>query len=216
MNNSIADWNMIVSEDNFLKKIDLLNRKISNLNCLSEKIDKLENKLNTIIKIKNNEAIQEDKNGYNILERKIDLLLEKISKIDEKIDLVNTNNSNESNNLSLDISKYINNENKSNENKSNKDIDNDNIELIKNICIENIDENLDNLDSNLDTLNNNTFTNNFFNMNSLSFNSIGLKYFSNENNAQERIKNTLWRRNIINYNNNNYYTTTPNIKFNIN
>ena len=49
MNNSIADWNMIVSEDNFLKKIDLLNQKISNLYSLNEKIDKLETKLDSMM-----------------------------------------------------------------------------------------------------------------------------------------------------------------------
>ena len=46
---------------------------------------------------------------------------------------------------------------------------------------------------------------------------LGLKsIISNNNNTNERIKNTLWRRNVINHRPNNYYTTTPNIKFNIN
>ena len=43
-----------------------------------------------------------------------------------------------------------------------------------------------------------------------------LKSIIDNNNTSERIKNTLWRKNIINYNSNSYYTTTPNIKFNIN
>ena len=50
-----------------------------------------------------------------------------------------------------------------------------------------------------------------------SFPLLGLKVLLDKNNNnEERIKNTLWRKNIIHYNPNNYYTTTPNIKYKFN
>ena len=47
----------------------------------------------------------------------------------------------------------------------------------------------------------------------LHFSSLGLKGLLGFDNTHERIKNKIWRKHIINYNPNNYYTTTPNIKF---
>ena len=194
MNNSIADWNMIVSEDKFIKKIDLLNKRLEYVDILNKKIEKLECKLDKFLDKEESENF--DKNDkYNILETKIDSLSLMLNNLDKKIEYIKENKSDTNLFNTENISQYLD---------LNIDNDNDN------------EKNNENMQENSNLYNKNIIDNistNLFNNNSLS---LGLKSIINQNNTSERIKNTLWRRNIINYNSSNYYTTTPNIKYNIN
>ena len=204
MNNSLADWNMIVSEDKFIKKIDLLTERFDSINILNDKIYNLECKLNLVIDNStqlNNKNYQENK--MKNIEKKLNKIFEKLTLLECKIDSINATE--KPNN----ISQYLNAENSLNEKEDEKP---NNISQYLNA------ENSLNENNNLYNTHNifSNISNNFFTSNTLNIGSLGLNSLIDKNNAQERIKNTLWRRNIINYNSNNYYTTTPNIKYNLN
>jgi hypothetical protein len=225
MNNSLADWNMIVSEDKFIKKIDLLTERFDSINILNDKIYNLECKLNLVIDNStqlNNKNYQENK--MKNIEKKLNKIFEKLTLLECKIDSINATE--KPNN----ISQYLNAENSLNEKEDEKPNNISQYLNAENSLNEKEDEKPNNISQYLNAENslnenNNLYnthnifsniSNKFFTSNTLNIGSLGLNSLIDKNNAQERIKNTLWRRNIINYNSNNYYTTTPNIKYNLN
>ena len=195
MNNSISDWNLIVPEDKILKKIDDLNKKLDNFKKFQDNLDKLQTKLDKFDKL------QEKLDKFNKLQEKLDKIdelqtkLDKLDKIDEKLDkILNVNN-----NIYLDIP---------NEGEQNISEKSSIIDLPNNLKTPNELNKSDYFNPENYSKND---KNKFIFPYSLIDNA-GIKGVINDY-SQERIKNKLWRQNVINYKSPNYYTTTPYMKF---
>ena len=193
MNNSISDWNLIVPEDKILKIIDDLNKKLDNFKKFQDNLDKLQTKLDKLDKF---DKLQDKLYKFDKLQTKFDdfdKLQEKLDKIDEKLEkILNGNNY-------LDI---LNVEQQSSLDKS---------------CDLNLSDNFkkSNELNKSDYFNPENYSKN--NKNNFIFpysliDNMGIKGVINDY-SQERIKNKLWRQNVINYKSPNYYTTTPYMKF---
>ena len=146
--------------------------------------------------IVNDDKLNKNLETIDMLETKIDKLSDKFTKIIIKLDSLDIKLD------SLDI--------KLDSLKSKIDEDDDDEE---DKLIEGDDEE----DEKTSNSNNSNNSNNSVGVNKtslypFSFNTLGLKGLIDDNN-RDRIQNTLWRKNIINFNPNNCYTTTPNIKY---
>ena len=151
-----------------------------------DKVNKLNKKLEKFDKL--DKKIDNINNNINkkieCIDKKIDKLFAKFNSIESKLDSLSVNNS-----LFLpNITENLNIENNEN------------------------NENSENSESNENHAFDNQYFGNSF-LNPISFMPIGLKDFS-ENNNYHRIRNTLWRKNIISHNSDSSYVTTPNINCN--
>ena len=191
MNNSLRDWNMIEYED----KIKKLNNKVISIENLDKKIDLLNKNLKYVIE------------KINLIEEKVDLINKKQNK---KFVDVETNTENEEiddeNICTEDFSLHSSCLDISSLNKINKKEENLSLNISE--CNNVIEKPLDVQNLSFSDY----FGNSFFTP--ISFMPLGLKEFTENQNNYHRLRNTIWRKNIIKHNSDSSYVTTPNINCN--